>query len=99
MPAEPDWVELNFKPGVLAAVQKAFTDSYTRITVLETDEIKRKSRDRIERGFLNVEKEKVTVKVEDNAINMLKYIPPKNRVVGDQFKRIEVEKDSVISME
>src|SRR5687768_11548379 len=99
MPAEPDWVEKSFKPGVLAAVQKAFTDSYTRITVLETDGIKRKSRDRIERGFLNVEKEGVTVNVETDAINMLKYIPPKNRVVSDQYKKIEVEKDGVISME
>ena len=74
VPAATDWVEANFKPEVLAAVQKTIFEALSRVEIISLDD---KKDWHSERGFINVEDANVKVMIENDAINALKYHPPK----------------------
>ena len=95
IPAATDWVEANFKKEVLAAAQKAFLQSLTKVEVISIDGVKKRSN---KQGYVNVEDEKVLVKIKDDTITMLQYFHPKKMVVGDQYKKIEVSNQGVKSL-
>jgi hypothetical protein len=73
--AASDWVEANFKPEVLAVVQRAVFQALTRVEVISHDGVKKRVN---KRGYVSVEDNNNVVKIENDAITGLKYYQPKN---------------------
>lgn len=85
-----DWVEASFKRKVLAAVQKAVLTSYARQPV-EVQTTTGKTKIEHERGFVNVEAENVVLSLDNEPINMLKYVPARTVYTGDMFVKVKDE--------
>ena len=87
LPTTTEWVEDNFKQEVLAAAQKVFIQTLTKVTVDSINGKKKKASEKLEQGYVNVEAAGIGVKINDDPINMLKYYPKKTIYVGNQFQK------------
>jgi len=73
---------------VLAAVQKAWFSALKKNEIVAFDGERKKMK---LSGFVNVEYLGIPpVKIEDDTTNQLRYIPPKKLVIGDQFKKVDI---------
>jgi hypothetical protein len=90
IPAVSKWVEQNFSKKALATAQKTFFDALTQQPIT-TDG---KEVVEYEAGFVNVENENKYVLIDDNEINMLKYIPEKDTSAGGETK---YEKEMIVT--
>jgi len=85
IPAATDWVETNFKKEVLAAAQKAFFDALKKLEVKSLDGDRKKKSS--QQGFVNVENENLTIKIEKDTINMIRYIKPRKSILVTHMKQ------------
>src|SRR5687767_10098364 len=74
------------REDVLATAQNTFFQTMTNYEIKSIDGQKKKSK---ERGFVNVESENIQITIENDTINMLRYILPQIIVTGDQYKKKE----------
>jgi len=87
IPAQTDWVEAHFNKKVLAAAQKAWFSAMKKNEIVSLDGERKRMK---LSGFVNVEWVGIPVQIEKDTINQLRYIPPKKLLVGDVFKKVDV---------
>ena len=81
-----NWLEREFGESVLATVQKVAIQSLEKQAVQEDDA----DATRFETGFVNVEAHDKKVMLEEDEINMLKWVPDKEVPYGPYFEQEEV---------
>src|SRR5687768_15741973 len=60
--------------------------SYSKVPVLSHDDNPIQAKARMETGYINVKESEVKVKLEDDAINRLRYLPPRDKYKGTKYK-------------